>query len=231
MNQVLSRQIQCLGAFSSKPAMRGPVERVFILRVVENFADARVGVQQLPLDVGRVDRLHQQLRLQLPWVEDFENLMSYLCDRIESSTVFKVPIFFWLDTCILDGLRQLLWRRPVSPAAGCGFPGPSSRLAAIWTFPSFKLARTWQSVFTWKTQKAHLQSWGSGPEMWGVVQNCQNKLASLEDMHSSKLLRRWPFLLFSCWSSPGLDSLTQLEQTGKSCKEGFHHGCIDNGQS
>ena len=42
-----------------------PVQRVFVLGVVENFADAGVGVEQLPLNVGRVDRLHQQLRLQL----------------------------------------------------------------------------------------------------------------------------------------------------------------------
>ena len=65
-----------LGCFAA------PVHRVFVLRVVENFADTGVGVQQLPLNVGRVDWLHQQLRLQLG--SAFENPMS--------------P--FWMQRCI-----------------------------------------------------------------------------------------------------------------------------------
>ena len=57
------------------PAKKSPVERVFILRVVENFADARIGVQKLPLNVvGRVDRLYQQLCLQGTQLSPFEIL-------------------------------------------------------------------------------------------------------------------------------------------------------------
>ena len=53
------------GVFSSRQGKEdSPVERVFILGVVENFAHAGVSVQKLPLNVRRVDRLHQQLRLQ-----------------------------------------------------------------------------------------------------------------------------------------------------------------------
>ena len=64
-----------LGCFAA------PVHRVFVLRVVENFADTGVGVQQLPLNVGRVDWLHQQLRLQLGWAKAFsfwESNVSFL---------------------------------------------------------------------------------------------------------------------------------------------------------
>ena len=68
--------------FLSKPSKSSPVQRVFILRVVKDFADTGVRVQKLPLNVRRVDRLDQKLCLQKHnWDERwklsvFENLMN-----------------------------------------------------------------------------------------------------------------------------------------------------------
>ena len=72
------------------------------MRVIEDFADARVRVQKLSLNVRRVDRFNQKLRLQKgSWWElsAFENLMNrkstlpWVCDRESLLLFVKVSIF------------------------------------------------------------------------------------------------------------------------------------------
>ena len=98
--------------------LEAPVQGVFVLGVVEDLADARIRVQQLPLDVRRVDRLNQQLCLQKN-----PKVISGFPSRC-----------FWSEM-----LANCKWTRPVSRDGGCGLLPPSSPLAATWPQPSWCL--------------------------------------------------------------------------------------------